>query len=59
MTRYGTTRSSYGRESHPGSLVGNRAEVEAHRVYVLDGNGTDDDPEPYTDDNSDGWVIVD
>jgi hypothetical protein len=51
MTRYGTTRSSYGRESHPGSLIGNRAEVEAHRVYVLDGNGTDDD--------SDGWVTVD
>lgn len=56
MSQYGTTRSAYGRDVHPGALIPNRAEAEAHRRFVLDGNGTDDEPEQ--DDSEDGWIVL-
>lgn len=43
--------------AHPGSLVGNYDETEAHRRYVLNGNGVEEDPGPNAEDDSqeDGW----
>ncbi|GHF89043.1 hypothetical protein [Streptomyces thermodiastaticus] len=56
MSRYGTTRSSYGRDVHPGALIPNRAEVETERLYVLDGNGADEEPEQHG--SEDGWITL-
>ncbi|MEU7077337.1 hypothetical protein ABZ938_06060 [Streptomyces sp. NPDC046409] len=44
--------------AHPGSLVGNRAEIEARRLYILHGNGADEEPDFNTEDDSpeDGWI---
>jgi hypothetical protein len=62
VSRYGTTRSSYGRDVHPGVLRvlpdDKRAEVEAHRHYVLDGNGADDEPDHDDDSQDDGWTVL-
>ena len=39
--------------AHPGSLVGDYVETEAHRRYVLNGNGAEEDTEP---DDAEDWV---
>lgn len=41
--------------AHPGSLVGDYVETEAHRRYVLNGNGIDEDVEP---DDAEDWVTL-
>ncbi|MFF3056510.1 hypothetical protein [Streptomyces sp. NPDC057909] len=57
MSRYGTTRSSYGRDAHPGALLSDRDEIEADRRFVLDGNGADDEPD-YDYSQDDGWTVL-
>ncbi|MEU3896222.1 hypothetical protein [Streptomyces sp. NPDC045251] len=44
--------------AHPGSLVGNYAATEAHRRHILNGNGTQEDHDHDTEDDSqeDGWT---
>jgi hypothetical protein len=39
--------------AHPGSRVGDYAETEAHRHNIINGNGADQEPEPY---DEEGWV---
>jgi hypothetical protein len=46
--------------AHPGSLVGSYDQTEAHRRYVLNGNGAEEDPDHNTEDDSqeDGWITL-
>jgi hypothetical protein len=44
--------------AHPGSLVESYDETEAHRRYVLHGNGTDEDPDTEDDSQEDGWITL-
>lgn len=51
-------RADDSRAGPRGSLVGNYAVTEAHRRYILNGNGTQEDHDTDTEDDSqeDGWI---
>ncbi|MDQ1044309.1 hypothetical protein [Streptomyces sp. V4I2] len=55
MSRYGTTRSAYGREVHPGALV-RREPIED--VHALSREIEQELNPDENDDSEDGWIVL-